>query len=240
MPYAVLDETTATPITGGPFGVNPTTGDGAKVSDFQVRLLEMLGHRTTATPTKILEWLNDAYIAISEEFEFDDLQAELEFQTVAGQPLYTLPEGVGTLYGASIMGGSTTAGKQLDKTDYNSYRHFEDASGEPEQFFRYRRTLVLHPQPSTAQWISVGFRVVPRKLVGLEERTLLGRGMDRPLLLRAKQFALEDRDEFDAGGAAGNSAIGQIRAKLDPNAQEQTGRVLGISVPKRRADLRGR
>ena len=235
----MIDESTAEPIVAGPFGTNPTTGDGRTFAQLQTKLAEMLGNRTTATPTRLQDWINDAYIAIAEEFEFDELQGKLEFATIAGQPLYTLPSGVGTLQDASIVGGATYAGRQLDKTDYNSYRHFEDASGEPERFFRYNRTLVLHPTPSTAQTIALGFTIIPAKLAGVEQLRV-GRGMERAVLQRAKQFALEDFDEFDAAGAAGNSALGLVRAKIDPDAKEQTGRVMSISYARRRSDLRGR
>lgn len=239
MPYTVLDPSTAAAAPVLTLGA-PKTNYGKTLLALRTRLQRQLSNRDDLDATVFDELINDAYIDICSSLKLPELLGSYTFNTLVGQPLYMLPDSVEYIRHVSIVDSTLYAmygGRPLEKIDLDAYRKEPVLQAEPMDFFRENEMLVLYPTPNSIKTISVDIKIEPQPLVADTDSPILPVAFHEVILKAARAKAYEETSEFDLAALADNAWIGLLRRKEDPLAEEETGRLVRSSVPRRSSDL---
>jgi hypothetical protein len=239
MPFIVLDPTLAEPAPAVSFGL-PLTSVGDTLDDILSELLLALGTRTDVTPARAKKWINVAYRRFCSSLDLDMMEGSYGFTTVAGQPLYMLPDGVFFIRNVSYTDETdypVSGGTLLEKTDLMSYRRKPVTTSMdltfPTEFFRYSNMLVLYPTPQSAFDMVVDFRIKPQDLVADTDSPFIPNEYHDDIFMLARQIGFSRLMEFDKSISVQNERTDAIREKLDPRGQEDQGKVIRSSIPRR-------
>jgi hypothetical protein len=233
MPFIVLDPSAAesAPITS--LGA-PKTSEGDTLASMRLWLQRALGGRDDIEQDMLDGWINDSYLDVCTSVDIDEMKGSLAIETVAGQPLYTLPYVVSSTQGAALIdSGLNDGGWPLGKVDKSAYRDWPDKSGRPETYFREGDLLILYPTPDKSYFVSLDIRIRPLPLADDDDSPILGQEWHRPIRLGARQKAFDDLQEFEKAPIAENSYTNSVRRRNNREASEDERRVIGSSVPGR-------
>lgn len=241
MPFIVLDPTAAEVAPAGTETIGaPLTNVGKTLAAMRADLTLKLGRRPDLTNTEYDRWINDAYVDVATGLDIEVMKGSYGLVTVADQPLYVLPAGIASTRGAAIVDTLTygaVGGIELGKGDLKQYRNLPNESGQPELYFREGNVLVLWPTPSREWTIAVDYVIRPQYLVNATDSPIVPLEYHEAIVLAARQKGFADLQEFDKSQAANNDFVGNVRRRKDEEANEQTGRVIGSSVPRRRGQV---
>lgn len=242
MPYGPLDPTAAEAAPVLTIGA-PLTSTGKTLDGMLTELVLQLVGRTDIDPARITTFLNDAYIDLATSLKLPELNGTYTFETVIGQHLYLLPTQMFATYGAAIVDPvnySYYGGQPLDKIDLDAYRGLPDRSDQPENYFLHSGMIVLWPTPNAIKTIAVDFQARPLPLAANTDSPVLGVEWHEIIQKMAREKAFEAVLEFQLAALMEASWTKQFARKKDPLAAEDTGRLVGSSVPRTLNDLKRR
>lgn len=242
MPYISLDPATAAVAPAINAG-QPLTGAGMTLADFRAEVIPALGIRTDIPVDRIDRWINQGYFDLASSLDIETLYSSYSFNTVAGQPMYSLPGSVASTRAVSVVDSAsypTFGGRPLEKMDLNEYRTAKEKVDKPRGYFRNGIILVIYPTPSDAYAVAVDFRIRPLKLTAVTDSPILPEEWHEAIIISALEKGYRRLMEFDKALTMQNELTNLIRRKRDERAEEETGRVVMSSVPGRhRETLRG-
>lgn len=246
MPYIPLDPTVAqaapTTLIGAPL-TPPNPGEplpGMSLVEMRTQLDIQLGGRTDFDDTMFDLWINQSYVDLCTSLDIPELNGSVVISLDPAQALYLLPRQVRAIDMVSVVDTATygaLGGRKLTKTDKNSYRKAPALNGEPKEYFREGNMLVLWPTPVAIRDLSVDFKIRPDPLVDEDHYPIIPPEWHEVIVRNARTKAHSDLREFDSAGITNNEVVGLVRRKTDPDAVEDDDRVIGSSVPRRRAQL---
>lgn len=248
MPYLLLDPTTAvaapTTTVGAPLSPpglpGPETLPGMSLAVMRTQLDIQLGGRTDFDDTMFDLWINQSYVDLCTSLDIPELHADLLIPTVVGQPLYLLPEQVRSIESISVIDTQTygdLGGRKLTRIDKQSYRRYPNLTDEPRSYFIDGKLLVLWPTPTSVRNLSLDFRIRPDDLVDEDHYPIIPKEWHEVIVRNARTKAHSDLREFDSAAVTNNEVVGLVRRKSDVDAEEDSDRIIGSSVPRRRSQL---
>lgn len=239
MPFIVLDPTAAAAAPAITFGA-PLTSVGETLLSLREELLLALGTRSDVGTPRANKWINLAYRRFCASLDLDMMEGCYGFSTVVGQPLYKLPPGVFFIRNISYLDSTdypVAGGTQLEKSDLVSYRRKPITTSLdltfPTEFFRYGEMLVLYPTPQAVFPMVVDLRIRPQNLVGDTNSPFIPVEYHDDIFMLARQIGFSRLMEFDKSMAVQNERVDAIREKLDPRGEEDQGRIIRSSIPRR-------
>lgn len=239
MPYNVLTETGATVIATSGLGT-PLTNTGETLLSLRTELLLALGNRNEVTAARANGWINWAYIDLASSLDLDDLKGSLAFSTVAASYRYKLPVEVMSTRGLSTIDTVTygsLGGTPLRKIELHAYRLRSELSDEPTEYFREKNLLILWPTPKAVRSMALDFWIRPTYMTADTHSPVLPQEWHEAIFLNARKKGFVALQEYDKALAAENDFVQLVRRKQDRDEQEDKGRVVLSSVPKRRGQL---
>lgn len=246
MPYILLDPTTAqaAPATtlGAPLSpvLPATTLPGMSLAEMRTQLDVELGGRTDFDDTMFDLWINQSYIDLCTSLEVPELDGNLKISLTAGQALYLLPKQVRAIEMVSVIDAQTygdLGGRKLTLVDRNTYRKAPVLSDEPREYFIQNMILVLWPTPKSARDLSLDVKIRPDFLSFEDDYPILPPEWHEVIVRNARTKAHSDLREFDSAGITNNEVVGLVRRKSDPEVVEDSDRIVGSSVPRKRSQL---
>jgi hypothetical protein len=212
MPFIVINPATATVVAGGPYG-SPAASGYKSFLDLKNELRFDLGSRTDIE-SQLGRWINDAYLDMASSLDIPEPKVSFSFTTVALQPFYKLPAGVGALRLVSVYeSGDPTDGYKLDLRDTDYWRLLPDTSGAPLRVMTEQGVLILHPTPDTAYTVVVDAKVLPVKLTADANYPIFSQEYHEPLLKLAKAKAWESLQNDEKALTTEGSMSRQITRK---------------------------
>lgn len=242
MPFLAISAAAAEPAPVTTLGA-PLTSVGTTLTEFEQDLLLMLEGRTDISSAQYKRLINWSYTDLCTSLDIDELKGSLQLTLVPGQPLYALPYAVDFIEEASLVlpkAESISEGYPLDKHDLNAYRSAGPSDGDPTFFFRQGDILVLYPTPDKARTLNLDVKVRPQWLVNGTDSPIIPVEWHEAILLGARKRGFSTLLEFDKALPVENEFVGLVRRRTDREAQDDSGRVIGSSVPRRVEDLRNR
>lgn len=238
MPYIVLDPALATAIPAGTLG-EPLTNVGMTLADLRNELRIMLGGRPETDDPMLDRWINFAYLDTATSLEIDELKGSLSFNSTVAEAMYLLPDVVRAIRHASIIDTANYAagGRELKLSNIGAYRKAADATGEPREFVRENKLLLLYPTPVAARSITLDVWIRPQKLTDDSDSPILAEEWHEVILKNARAKGHSALREFETAGVTENEHISLVRRKDEPEALEDANRVVGSSVPRTRRQL---
>lgn len=242
MPYQALDPDTAAAAPAGVALGEPLTNVGDTFLELKEELDKRLGGRSDVSNTRLGSWVNQGYIDLASSLRLDQLEASFELSVVADQPFYLLPDNVFAIQEVALNEESVPLeGRPLDKIDKNKYRALPDTfGGFPKAFFRYQKILVLWPTPDQSMSVTVDAQILPAKLEGDTNSSILGIEWDEAILLASRWKGFDALLEFEQGILAKNAYLNYVRERKSRSDEEQHKEPIKSSVPRSKAMLNRR
>lgn len=233
MPYIHFNTATATPVVTT-IGV-PLTSTGETLASFRTELELVLGGRADLIG-RFDRYINYAYRDIASSLQLAELTATVQFNSVADQPLYLLPESIRVVRALSMQDSTSQyGGWQLEKKDVEWYRaQINRTTTEPSSFVVQRKMLVLYGTPSAAKTIVADVRIRPDDLVADTASPILPVEWHELILLMAKAKMAAAVLEFEMAMSFENEWVNWVRRRKDLESDEQENLIAAARPMRRR------
>ena len=222
MPFTLLDPATAAAAPATTVGA-PLTSVGETLLSMRTWLLEELANRTDIDTTKLNIWINQAYKDVAGMMKPLELDGNISFSLVTGQPLYNIPSVVSFLRDIALSDPTdflVTQGRVLDKIDLATYRRLGVLQSTPRTAFRFGRMLVFWPTPDKAYSATADFKADVAPLANDTDSPILQPALHLSIMLRSKRHALRSLKLYAEAGMAQNDFLEEIRPMLNTDAEE--------------------
>lgn len=230
MPYIALDAGTAAAAPVTTIGA-PLLSVGETLASLRTELKLQVIRNEVGDP-RYNSWINLAYRHLAAMITLNEMMGSLAINTVASQPLYTLPTAVAWIQQIPLSDPALfpyTGGRNMGMIDLSGYRELPDlpAWGNqfgPYKYFRFGRLLVLWPTPTAAKSVIIDFRVRPTDLTADNHSPILPQEWHEAILLRARYVAFRSLQMFEKVGPALNDFVTHIRDIENTDAAEISGK----------------
>lgn len=235
MPYIALDATTAAAAPATTLGA-PLTSVGETLGSLRAELIPQIIRGDIAT-ARWNRWINLAYRHVAAMVTINEMMGSLAINTVASQPLYTLPKAVAWIKSIPLSDPALfpyTGGRNMGMIDLASYRELPDLPGwgntwGPYKYFRFGRLLVLWPTPIAAKSVIIDFRVRPSDLVADTDSPILPEEWHEGILLRSRYVAFRSLQMFEKAKDALNDFVISVKDLVNTDAEELGGKEASFS-----------
>jgi hypothetical protein len=238
MPYGVILRSSAAAAGAVPEAA-PLTSVGETLLSLRADLTLLLGNRSDATNDRLNGWINKAYRDMASSLELPEVEASYAFNTVSGQPFYTMPQAVAWADNAAIADALTypSGGRPLSKSGLDTYRRQAEATGDVRLWFQYGTVWVLWPTPTGIYTVSFDVRIRPDLLTADTHSPIFKPEWHEGLLLLARAKALRDLLDYKAAAVARNDYVTFVRDRIDIKAARTQGTHTGLRPARAASDL---
>jgi hypothetical protein len=238
MPYRLLSEAAAAAENPTNSGV-PLTSVGKTLIEFTDELLVDLANRSDADLTFRKACVNWAYRFMVASLNLKECFGSSEIFLTVDQPFYLLPPQVAALRRVAVLDEDTYAqgGRPLLPIDEDIYYRLPDWDDEPTHQFRWRRMLVVYPDPITVRTVVTTFRIRPDDLVADTDSPILPPEFHEAMQDLALSRALRKKREWQSAAAAKAAYKDDLSTLIDTDGEEQGQLVSGVSFIENPLDL---
>lgn len=233
MPYIALDPATAQAAPTSTLGV-PLTSVGETLATMQDELQQMMSQRADVlkAPARQKKWINRSYQFVCSMISLPELNAMVQMNLVADQPLYRLPtdltgkfqvieqikQPVSVVDSVNYLWGGRPLIGPISPTHYYG---LQDLTDEPVNWGRYNNLLFIYPTPKTTRVLLLPVQIRPVDLVLDTDSPIIPPKWHEAIVLGARWRAFRDLRVWNEAALAKNDMLGVIRPVEDREAEER-------------------
>lgn len=195
------------------------------LTDFVDELTLMLGNPSGLTGGNLERWVNFGYLELASGVDFEALDEDFSFASVAGMQNYGGP--VDPLAVKLVRNESQDYNLDwVGKEDL--LRRPKGTSGAPEVWTRHKGDILLWPVPLGADTFNAIFKEAPATLTGTD-KTVLAAQWDQAVLMFAASFGYHALGVADRGVTWFNRGVAYVNSRMTEQAIHEGTAGLGMA-----------
>lgn len=187
---------------------------------------------TNATGTGLVDYINDAYTELADNYNHRVIKPRYQFTTVDGTDKYTLPSNIGAVLKAWDRTNKMPLLKaDMDYVSKNEFDNPSPAKGKPSKWLPVDNYLQIIPIPDGAYKIEFQARLIVTPLAVDADIPILPTTWHRGILLLAKWHYFLDAQDLPRAAAAEAMFKRWVSNKPLEADEEKMSADVGVVIP---------